>query len=404
MVGCEASSLSLDCIDQPRRRQFRVRTEKDFWATSENKIGTVVKLQRFMQTKRAKDVYYSTSSWLDPTNLPRLREKTKHYPVMLDHDVVFDVDVAPFSLQNIERARKYAVDIYHRMKEKSTYQFHYAAFSGSKGFHLVYKDLARDKFSIPNPKEREERVREERHVLVDELISRGCVFDSKITSDTRRIIRMPGTFHGSTGWACTILSLDVFMQPTKNWIRTIEKRQGAVVLPRWKRNKKTKRVRKNVVVEEGHPLLQINSRVSGTKQHHCLALILNNTDTLEAGTEVVKEIMVNERLPLAVQWIEQGKRYVLFPVSKERGIVKNFLRSHQQKSLLNQFERLEHFWLSLPQEPDVIGVVVNDNDVGLCFSRPHFEAMHKIVELKDFMDCEEWMGDEKPLLRIVVID
>lgn len=404
MAGCEASSLSLDVVDQPLRRQFRVRTDNNFWVTSENKIGTVVKLQRFIQRKRAKDVYYSTSSWLDPTNLPRLREKTKHYPVMLDHDVVFDVDVAPFSLQNIERARKYAVEIYHIMKEKPTYRFHYVAFSGSKGFHLVYKDLARDIFSVPNPKEREERVREQRHILVDELISRGCVFDTKITSDTRRIIRMPGTFHGSTGWACTILSLDVFMQPTKTWIRTIEKQSDAAVLPRWKHNKKTKHLRKNVVVEEGHPLLQINSRVSGTKQHHCLALILNNMDTLETGTGVVKDIMVNEHLPLAVQWIEQGKKYVLFPVSKEKAHVKKFLHSYQQKSLLNQFERLEHFWFNLPQEPDSIDIVVNDNEVGSCFSRPHFEAMYKIVELKDFLNYDEWMGNEKPLLRIVVIE
>lgn len=404
MAGCEASSLSLDCIEQPLRRQFRVRTDKNFWVTSENKIGTVVKLQRFMQRKHAKDVYYSTSSWLDPTNLPRLREKTKHYPVMLDHDVVFDVDVSPFSLQNIERARKYAVEIYTTMKEKSTYQFHYVAFSGSKGFHLVYKDLARDTFSIPNPKEREQRVREVRHALVDELISRGCVFDSKITSDTRRIIRMPGTFHGSTGWACTILSLDVFMQPTKTWIRTIEKKSDALVLPRWKRNKKTKHLRKNVVVEEGHPLLQINSRVSGTRQHHCLALILNDTDALGEGAEVVKDIMINERLPLAVQWIEQAKKYVLFPVSKDRAEVKKFLRSYQQKSLLNQFERLEHFWFNLPQEPDSIGVVLNDKEVDSCFSRPHFDAMYKIVELKDVLNCDEWMGNEKPLLRIVVID
>ena len=403
MVGCEASSLSLDCIDQPLRRQFRVRTMKDFWATSENKIGTVDKLQRFIERKQAKDVYYSTSSWLDPTNLPRLREKTKHYPVMLDHDVVFDIDVAPFSLQNIERARTYAVDIYHIMKEMHTYQFHYVAFSGSKGFHLVYKDLARDKFSIPNPKEREECVREERHVLVDDLIARGCVFDSKITSDTRRIIRVPGTFHGSTGWACTLLSPDVFLQPTKHWIRTIERRQGAVVLPRWKRNKKAKRIHKNVV-EEGHPLLQINSRVTGTKQHHCLALILNEHNSSQSDDGVVKEIMVSEQLPLAVQWVEQGKKYVLFPVSKEKVHVKKFLYSYQQKSLLNQFERLEHFWFNLPQEPDSIDIVVNDNEVGSCFSRPHFEAMYKIVELKDFVDYLEWMGDVNPLLRIVVID
>jgi hypothetical protein len=404
MVESVASAFTLNCIEGPIRRQFRCRTERNVWVTSPTKIGTDAKFLKFINSKKTKDVYYSTSSWLDPIDLPRLREKTNHYPILLDHDVVFDIDMAPFSLQNIERARKYAVEIFGVMNEMNMYQFRYVAFSGSKGFHLVYKDLAREKFSIPNPKEREERVREERHALVDTLISMGCVFDSKITADTRRIIRVPGTFHGTTGWACTLLEMDVFMQPTKNWIHSIERRGDAVGMPRWKRKKKTKIVQRKGTVEEGQPFLQINSRVSGTKQHHCLALVLNEQESPDAQVEMIRTMMLNECLPVAVQWIEEGKRYVLFPVAKERVFVKKFLHSHQQKSLLNQFERLDHFWLNLPHEPNSIDIILNDKEVDSCLSRPHFEAMGKIVELNRVIESEVWMGNENPLLRVVVIN
>lgn len=404
MVESVASAFALDCIDTPIRRQFRCRTERNVWVTSTTKIGTDAKFLKFIDSKKTKDVYYSTSSWLDPIHLPRLREKTNHYPILLDHDVVFDIDVAPFSLQNIERARKYALEIFRVMNGMKMYQFHYVAFSGSKGFHLVYKDLAREKFSIPNPKKREERVREERHALVDALISMGCIFDTKITADTRRIIRVPGTFHGTTGWACTLLAMDVFMQPTKNWVHSIEKKVDAVGLPRWKRKKKTRLVQQKKVVEEGQPLLQINSRVSGTKQHHCLALVLNNQESPGAQVVKLRTIMLNECLPVAVQWVEEGKRYVLFPISKERAFVKKFLHAYQQKSLLNQFERLDHFWFNLPHEPNSIEIILNDKEVDSCFSRPHFEAMCKIVELHHVIESEVWMGNENPMLRVVVIE
>ena len=153
MADWETTTFSVEPIGNAQKRQFRCRTATGAWITSKTKLGTINKIRTFLNQKNAKDVYYSTSSWLDPTHLPRLREQTNHYPILLDHDVVFDIDISPFSVSSLERARRSAVDIYEHMISKPEYCFHYAAFSGNKGFHLVFKDLDREKFGHPNPKE-----------------------------------------------------------------------------------------------------------------------------------------------------------------------------------------------------------------------------------------------------------
>ena len=52
------------------------------------------------------DVYVSTSSWLDPINLPRIKDTKRPSPILLDHLVVFDIDIRPFCLTRLEEARK----------------------------------------------------------------------------------------------------------------------------------------------------------------------------------------------------------------------------------------------------------------------------------------------------------
>ena len=81
-------------------------------------------------------------------------------------------------------------------------------FSGSKGFHLFYLDLERDKFAIEDPKEREEAVRASRKQLLTRVLEEGFNVDNRVTADTRRIIRLPGSIHGTTGYQCTVLGLE----------------------------------------------------------------------------------------------------------------------------------------------------------------------------------------------------
>ena len=56
-------------------------------------------------------MYVSTSAWLNPVKLPKIKDKKTPAPVMIDHLIVFDIDIPPFSRRNMERARKAAVDL-----------------------------------------------------------------------------------------------------------------------------------------------------------------------------------------------------------------------------------------------------------------------------------------------------
>lgn len=97
----------------------------------------------------------------------------------------------------------------------------YAAFSGSKGFHLLFDDP--DWESVADPFEREQRVIERRRALVGEVIAEGIAIDTSVTVDTRRIIRVPGTINSRTGYACTRLTPEQLGTPVDEWLPLVKR-------------------------------------------------------------------------------------------------------------------------------------------------------------------------------------
>ena len=57
-----------------------------------------------------------------------------------------------------------------------------------------------------DPRKRESIAVEKRKAITSELKKLGILFDERVTVDTRRIIRVPGTINSKTGFACTTLS------------------------------------------------------------------------------------------------------------------------------------------------------------------------------------------------------
>ena len=95
------------------------------------------------------DLYVSTSSWLNPIDLPRLRDTESSYPILIDHLIVFDIDVAPLSLKNLEKAKNVAKGLHAYVMENESVEFVHATFSGSKGFHLIYKAVSYTHLTLP---------------------------------------------------------------------------------------------------------------------------------------------------------------------------------------------------------------------------------------------------------------
>ena len=96
--------ICLDWLEKPSRHQFRWRTLSGPWVTARRRIASKNHLVKEFQGSMPTDVYVSTSSWLDPVNLPRLRDKRRPSPILLDHLVVFDIDMRPFCKRKLEAA------------------------------------------------------------------------------------------------------------------------------------------------------------------------------------------------------------------------------------------------------------------------------------------------------------
>jgi len=180
-----------------------------------------------------RDVYVGTAAWLTPLDLPKISDKEAPHPVLIDHLVVFDVDFQPFCYRRLEQARIATYDLMRWIEINEDLTLQSISYSGGKGFHLVFKDNDRSLFAIPDPRKREEAVREARRALLKRVVNEGFPVDTTVTADTRRIIRLPGSLHGTTGWACTRITAAQLAAPLRSWVKTIERHPDAQRLPRW---------------------------------------------------------------------------------------------------------------------------------------------------------------------------
>ena len=115
------------------------------------------------------------------------------------------------------------------MEENHNHELISISFSGGKGFHLIFKDAKREKFLIEDLAKREQTVIEQRKALLDEVLEAGFDVDKLVTADTRRIIRLPGTLHGTTGWCCTRITRGMLSIPVKKWLHTLPRHEMAKI-------------------------------------------------------------------------------------------------------------------------------------------------------------------------------
>jgi hypothetical protein len=148
-------------------------------------------------------VYYSTACWLNPHILGSRVEKDILKNLMISCDLAFDIDRG--GKLKLEDARQQAIRLNEFLKSKGI-SVRYSAFSGSKGFHVVSNDPWNDEITEENPRKRESEAIERRKRIVQEAKEKGIIFDEKVTVDTRRIIRLPGTINSKTGSVCTVLN------------------------------------------------------------------------------------------------------------------------------------------------------------------------------------------------------
>ena len=215
--------VDLDWLEKPSRHQFRWRLSNDRWATLPRQVSNDETLRKQFARYAPRDLYIGTSAWLNPVDLPRLKEIDAPAPILLDHLVVFDIDFRPFCYRRLEQARSVTHGLLTWLDEHEDLSLQYISYSGGKGFHLVLRDNDRTLFGTPEPRLREELVRTSRQDLLQRVLDAGFDVDTTVTADTRRIIRLPGSLHGTTGWCCTRISREQLSQPLKIWKGTLPK-------------------------------------------------------------------------------------------------------------------------------------------------------------------------------------
>ncbi|MFX0051793.1 MAG: DNA primase small subunit domain-containing protein [Candidatus Hermodarchaeota archaeon] len=183
-------------------RQFRfVLPTGRFWKLP-YQISNNHSFNKWIQRRKPLDIYYSTSCWLAPT-IVGAKGGVLSENLFLFSDLAFDIDGKDYRKKSLEKARKETLKLLDFLKDHNI-PVKYIAFSGSKGFHVVCKDPF-DR-SIEDALEREEKTKETKRQIAQELLSQGIKIDSRVTVDSRRILRVPGTINSKSGYCCRILA------------------------------------------------------------------------------------------------------------------------------------------------------------------------------------------------------
>jgi hypothetical protein len=214
------NSPDLSAITDLPHRHFRILLPRGTFLKLQDRIRSEEVLRKWLVRYRPSDVYYSTSCWLVPENLGRRERTPLSDNIFLSSDIVFDIDRSPFSVENLELAREDTLKLL-AFCDDNRLSVKYIAFSGSKGFHVICADPRR--YDDPSPLVREDRAKAARKEIIGRVLADGIAIDTKITADTRRIIRVPGTINSKTGYVCTVLSREQLAEPVSTILKYISR-------------------------------------------------------------------------------------------------------------------------------------------------------------------------------------
>lgn len=210
-------------------RHYRFRIHDGTWRSVKRHVKSLDELRANIIKLGGLDLYYSTSQWLNPKRVSAKGGSGTYFVadnLLLGNDLVFDIDAdSPWGLKELDKARKSANNIYEGMKFFPEYEFRYFAFTGMKGFRLVYK---KDGELPPEPRKRFDMLLQNRKLFIDSLLkickekaplakfySGDVFFDKEITLNPMCVIRLIGSIHSKTGFVSCKLPVSMLRKPVK---------------------------------------------------------------------------------------------------------------------------------------------------------------------------------------------
>ena len=423
-----SNPTDLEWLEKPSWHQFRWRLPNNRWVTASRQMTNQQTLGKVLAKHGPRDVYIGTSSWLNPIDLPTLSDEEQPHPILLDHLIVFDIDFRPFCYRRLEQARAATSNLLDWLDEHEDLNLLSISFSGGKGFHLILSERDRTHFSIPDPKKREDTVRTSRQALLDRVVEAGFPVDSTVTADTRRIIRLPGSLHGTTGWCCHRITRAELRQPLKRWKKDLPRHPSAMRMPYWPLSRSMllrglkRRVRlpandaalraEGDVEKPTTMSLQLSSQVVGTKERSAVMLWIPKRWT-EGHLERM-EAVFNEKQWTPAYEFNLGEQVLVFipraiPVQQLRKVLLNLGLPH----LSSEIKRLGHYWIDVspvkpsdgPLQPELMAKghwrEVSRMESKVPWSATHLEMLRRLGLNVETLE-QEVSGRAEPALRMVV--
>tara|TARA_Y100000766_G_scaffold240369_1_gene217772 strand:- start:386 stop:1672 length:1287 start_codon:yes stop_codon:yes gene_type:complete len=414
--------VDISWLEKPSQHEFRWRCIDGSWRKSKRRVSSIETFRKSINRDNPTDIYFSTSSWLDPVNLPRLSDETRPHPILLNHLIVFDIDFTPLSLENLELARITTLKLHNWIEKNYDYELLSISFSGSKGFHLFYNDLDRTLFSIENAKDRENAVKAERNKLLQEVLLAGFKVDPRITADTRRIIRLPGSIHGKTGLLCHRISLETLSNSVDLWIDQVPNFYPELNIPKTAKsqvNKNKKPIEKHFSNQQKQTtehsyMIEVSNHLPGTKDRS--ALIFWTPYSWGTGTECfnrLNTLIEMENLGYCAIFSDGERILFICPESITRAKVIKILTHIGLEKLANTLENREHYWVRISgimgddgiwhNEPKFISIINNKYSEST-YSKSHLILLTKLGVAIDKSQHENLSGDSEPSIRMVIRD
>jgi len=183
-------------------RQYRLKLWGGTFIKIKDKIRKQGDLIKYLKKYNPIDVYQTVSWWLNPQLLGSRIERKAGFRILqnffLGMDFVFDFDLDDYnSVIEMQDNLDKAIFTFKSMGLND-----YMVLETGRGFQTVFfdfNDWLLNKYpnlkKIANPLDREMAYRAKLIKLVNELKSKGIKFDYNVSTDTRRIFRVPNTFH-----------------------------------------------------------------------------------------------------------------------------------------------------------------------------------------------------------------
>ena len=406
-------------LEKPSQHEFRWRCDDGSWRKSKRRVSSIETFKKSISRDNPSDIYFSTSSWLNPIDLPRLSDETRPHPILLNHLIVFDIDYSPFSIENLEQARKTTLKLQNWIEKNYDYELISISFSGSKGFHLFYSDLDRTLFSIENARERENAVKADRDKLLQDVLLAGFKVDPRITADTRRIIRLPGTVHGKTGLLCHRISLERLSKSVDSWIDQVPSFFGQLEIPKTAKAQTNTAVKKypkeeQEQIDQHTYMMEVSNHLPGTKDRS--ALIFWTPYSWGTGAkcfERLNTLIEKENLDCCAIFSDGERVLFICPESITRAKVVKILSELGIEKLSENLKQREHYWVRISgimdddgiwhNEPKFISIINNNNSTSI-FSKAHLTLLTKLGIPIDNSKRDKLAGNSEPSIRMVVRD